>query len=117
MYGELFFIFQSETCSLSIPELEFEAGALSLSGRFTTIEGLIASLYEQLKDTANTFYFGDSQSSNVKDKTNIFLKKLDDIKTCQIPATIVLKDPAGNSYVQVNILLLPRSSRRLLVSY
>lgn len=83
--------------------MEFEVGALSLSGRFTTIEGLITSLYEQLKDTATAFYSGDSQSGNVVAKTKEFLSKLDKIKNCEMPVDIILNDPAGNSYVQVNI--------------
>lgn len=101
-YYNIFF-FQSETCCLRIPQLDFEAGALSLSGRFTTIEGLITSLYEQLKDTATAFYGGDSNSGDVIDKTNKFLEKLTNIKTCKMPVDIILEDPAGNSYIQVNL--------------
>jgi len=93
--------FQSETCSLRIPQLDFEVGALSLSGRFTTIEGLVTSLYENLKDTATAFYGGDSQPEDVINKTNCFLDKLNKIKTCELPVDIILTDPAGNSYVQV----------------
>ncbi|KAL5238137.1 hypothetical protein ACI65C_005547 [Semiaphis heraclei] len=93
-------ILKSETCSLRIPQLDFEAGALSLSGRFTTIEGLLTSLYEQLKDTATAFYSGDSQSGGVIAKTEIFLEKLNNIKACKMPVDIILIDPAGNSYVQ-----------------
>lgn len=96
---------QSETCSLRIPQLDFEAGALSLSSRFTTIEGLITSLYEQLKDTATAFYAGDSQSVGVIAKTKSFLSKLNKIKTCEMPVDIILTDPAGNSYIQVSINL------------
>lgn len=93
--------FQSETCSLSIPQLDFEAGPLSLSGRFTTIEGLIGALYEQLKDTATAFYTGDSQSSTMIANTERFLNKLNKIKTCKLSVDIILTDPAGNSYIQV----------------
>lgn len=82
--------------------MDFEVGALSLSGRFTTIEGLITALYDQLKDTASTFYAGDSQSEDVIAKTNTFLDKLNKIKKNEIPVDIILTDPAGNSYVQVN---------------
>lgn len=98
----LIFFFQSETCSLRIPQLDFEAGALSLSGRFTTVEGLLKSLYEQLKETA-TFYSGDSQSGDVIDKTKEFLCKFDKILTCEMSFDIILDDPAGNSYIQVNL--------------
>lgn len=105
-YVIYYIFFQSETCCLRIPQLDFEAGALSLSGRFTTIEGLITSLYEQLKDTATAFYGGDSNSGDVLEKTKIFLEKLTKIKTCKMPVDIILEDPAGNSYIQVNINFL-----------
>lgn len=97
-----YYYFQSETCSLSIPQLDFEVGALSLSGRFTTIEGLVTALYDQLKDTLTTFYAGDSQSEDVITKTNQFLDKLNKIKKCEMSVDIILTDPAGNSYIQVN---------------
>ncbi|XP_050530451.1 zinc finger protein ZPR1 [Daktulosphaira vitifoliae] len=93
-------ILKSETCELLIPELEFEAGALSLSGRFTTIEGLLTSLQEQLSNTASTFYKGDSQTGEVATKTEHFLNELEKVKKCQRSIEIVLRDPAGNSYVQ-----------------
>lgn len=32
---------QSETCSVEIPELEFELGMGALGGKFTTLEGLL----------------------------------------------------------------------------
>lgn len=40
--------FQSDTCSLFIPELELESGPRSLCGRFTTVEGLLSAMKEQL---------------------------------------------------------------------
>lgn len=82
--------------------MDFEVGALSLSGRFTTIEGLVTALYDQLKDTLTAFYAGDSQSEDVIAKTNQFLDKLNKIKKCEISVDIILTDPAGNSYIQVN---------------
>lgn len=86
--------------------MDFEVGALSLSGRFTTIEGLVTSIYENLKDTATAFYRGDSQPEEVINKTNMFLEKLNKIKTGELAVDIVLNDPAGNSYVQVDIVTL-----------
>lgn len=72
-----------------------------MSGRFTTIEGLLTSLHDQLKDTATAFYSGDSQSGDVIAKTESFLSKLNQIRTNEMPVEIILNDPAGNSYVQV----------------
>lgn len=75
-----------------------------MSSRFTTVEGLIKSLSEHLKDTVTAFYSGDSQSGNVVEKTEEFLNKLNKILSCEISVDIVLNDPAGNSYIQVNII-------------
>lgn len=41
---------QSETCSMSIPELEVEVGGRALGGRFTTAEGVIQGCIDQLAD-------------------------------------------------------------------
>lgn len=73
-----------------------------MSGRFSTIEGLLKSLFEQLKETA-TFYSGDSQSDDVIDKTKQFFCKFDKILSCEMSVDIILDDPAGNSYIQVNV--------------
>lgn len=75
-----------------------------MSSRFTTVEGLIKSLSEHLKDTATAFYSGDSQCGNVVEKTEEFLNKMNKILSCEMSVDIVLNDPAGNSYIQVNII-------------
>ena len=41
-------MFQSETCSLHLPELNFEMGGHALGGRFTTLEGLLKNVMDQL---------------------------------------------------------------------
>lgn len=41
-------VLKSETCSLNIPELELEVGMGVLGGRFTTVEGLLTSLKEEV---------------------------------------------------------------------
>lgn len=35
---------QSETCSVLIPELEFELGMAAVGGKFTTLEGLLKDI-------------------------------------------------------------------------
>lgn len=37
-------VLQSETCSVLIPELEFEFGMAALGGKFTTLEGLLKDI-------------------------------------------------------------------------
>lgn len=52
-------LLKSETCCLSIPEFELESVSGSLGGKFTTVEGILVVMRDQLKNT-NPFSFGDS---------------------------------------------------------
>ena len=37
-------VLKSETCALRIPELDLESGGIAISGKFTTVEGLILDI-------------------------------------------------------------------------
>lgn len=58
-------VLKSETCSLKIPELDFEVGAGTLGGKFTSLEGLLVSMKEQLSD-GNPLVSGDSAPGELK---------------------------------------------------
>ena len=92
-------ILKSETAKLLIPELELELVSGSLGGRFTTVEGLLNQVKEQM-ETINPFAFGDSSSSKSADKMKEVIGGIDDILTKERHVEIILEDPAGNSYVQ-----------------
>lgn len=96
-----FYLFQSYTCSLTIPQLELEVGPHALGGRFTTVEGLLLSIKEQLSNPLLSYMFGDSQDPKRKERIEGFLKEFDKVMNGDKSITIVLDDPAGNSYVQV----------------
>lgn len=81
-----------------------EVGSSALGGRFTTIEGLIVAMKDQLCDSKQSFMFGDSQNSDTKSRFNKFIEKLNEVLDCKIPVTVILDDPAGNSYIQVKYL-------------
>lgn len=91
-------ILKSDTCHLFIPELQLEVGPATLGGRFTTVEGLLVNIKEQLETQGSMF----SDSAEVKSKMQFdkFLKKLDSLIACRMPFTLILDDPAGNSYAQ-----------------
>ncbi|XP_065222269.1 zinc finger protein ZPR1 [Planococcus citri] len=91
-------VLKSDTCSLFIPELELEVGPATMGGRFTTVEGLLVNIKEQL-DTQGSMA-SDSADTDTVSKMNEFLKKLDDVIACKVPFTLILDDPAGNSYAQ-----------------
>lgn len=48
-------------------------------------------------------HWGDSATDSVSQKYDEFLKKMDQALTAKLPITLILDDPAGNSYVQVKI--------------
>ena len=44
-------LLQSETCEVYIPSLDFHIAAGTLGGRFTTLEGLLCNIKDQVRDT------------------------------------------------------------------
>ena len=90
-------VLKSETCSLSIPELELELEHGSLGGRFTTIEGLVNSVLEGLANL-NPFLSGDSSLETSETLKN-FKSKASKLLSLEEPFTIVMDDPGGNSFI------------------
>lgn len=91
-------LLKSETCDMEIPELELETGPAVLGGRFTTVEGIIVSMKEQL--SSSTAFTGDSSDPDIVKRMKAFIAQLDEVLNGQKKVTLVLDDPAGNSYVQ-----------------
>ncbi|XP_026746095.1 zinc finger protein ZPR1-like [Trichoplusia ni] len=90
-------LLKSETCSMEIPELELEVGGRALGGRFTTAEGALAATRDQLR--ACPGLLGDAPGLNPR-ALREFTEKLDAVLRGEFPVTIILDDPAGNSYAQ-----------------
>lgn len=91
-------LLKSETCHMKIPELDLEVGPTTLGGRFTTVEGIISAIKDQL--STSTALTGDSADPEIAKKMENFINKLDEILQGNKNVTLVLDDPAGNSYVQ-----------------
>jgi zinc finger protein len=92
-------ILKSETCALKIPEINLELTYGTLGGRFTTIEGLLDQIYDEL-DTKTPFTKGDSVTPERKHKFADFLQRLDEVKEMKREFTLILDDPLANSYLQ-----------------
>ncbi|KAJ8941365.1 hypothetical protein NQ314_010428 [Rhamnusium bicolor] len=93
-------VLKSETCSLNIPQLQLEVGPHALGGRFTTVEGLVSAIKEQLSDPQHSHMFRDSLELKSKQQFEEFIKKFDEILEGRLSVTLILDDPAGNSYIQ-----------------
>jgi len=90
-------VLKSETCCLEVPELELSVGPSAVSGRFTTVEGVLRAMKDQLTETSVMFKDSLEMSAGTRMKTFLekFAEYLDNLK----PLTLVLDDPAGNSFV------------------
>ncbi|KAL3479308.1 ZPR1 zinc-finger domain-containing protein [Aspergillus californicus] len=98
-------ILKSDTCALHSEELEVTVQSGTLGGRFTTVEGLLTEIRDQLKgqiyDVDDTTQSGgDSMAVSDKDKWGRFFSRLDSAIAGELKFVITLEDPMANSYVQ-----------------
>lgn len=98
-------ILKSDTCALISEDLELTVQPGTLGGRFTTIEGLLTEIRDQLhgqifdiEDTTNSG--GDSMATSDKEKWDRFFRRLDSAIKGEMKFVITLEDPLANSYVQ-----------------
>jgi zinc finger protein len=92
-------VLKSETCSIAIPELEFEMGGHALGGRFTTLEGLMNNVLESIEQNS-VWGGGDGVAPDINERMTKFKLKFQDCVKANMNFTVVLDDPAGNSYMQ-----------------
>lgn len=98
-------ILKSDTCGVASEELDLSVQPGTLGGRFTTVEGLLTQVRDQLhgqifeignEDLAP----GDSMNSEDKATWERFFSRLDAAIKGDLKFTITLEDPLANSYVQ-----------------
>ena len=87
-------IFKSETSKITIPEIGFETDTGSMGSLFTTVEGIIDKICDQLYNTP--FSSGDSAfNTEITD----FINKMRDLQKLKQKFTLVLDDPLSNSFI------------------
>lgn len=95
-------ILKSESCFLECPELNLSVNPGTLGGRFTTVEGLLTQvrddLHSQIFDAGDDS--GDGLESETKQRWKDFFDGLAEAIDGQKKFTIILKDPLASSYVQ-----------------
>lgn len=92
-------LLKSETATCEIPEKKFKITRGTLGGRFTTVEGLLVGIRDDLLK-ANPFLRGDSSQESDKIKFSQFLKDIEELSSGESPFTIIIDDPVSNSYIQ-----------------
>ena len=91
---------QSETCGLEIPEIDLILQPGTLGGRFTTMEGLLQQVYEELSTKVFHTGGGGDSSDPTKNSFTTFLGSLKEVMAASRPFTLILDDPVANSYLQ-----------------
>ena len=92
-------ILKSESCRLHIPELDLDLTAGTLGGRFTTIEGLLNQVHDELDERVFT-QTSDSMTVETEQRWKTFLARLKSASEGKIPFTLVMEDPLAASYIQ-----------------
>ncbi|KAH9599391.1 zinc finger protein [Trypanosoma melophagium] len=95
-------VLKSDTATLEIPEVSLELAPGTLGGFFSTVEGTITMVRDQLKSLPQAeFAKGDSAATDAESKTmDEFVKELDKLLELKKPFTFILDDPLANIYVQ-----------------
>ncbi|KAF1944473.1 zinc finger protein zpr1 [Clathrospora elynae] len=94
-------ILKAESCAMSCTELNLSVEPGTLGGRFTTIEGLLTQVRDDLKSSIfDTSDAGDSMDSGSKGKWATFFANLAAAINGDAKFTLVLEDPLASSYVQ-----------------
>ena len=91
-------LLKSDTCTLSMPELELELAPGTLGSRFTTVEGMLDDIVSSF--LANPFITGDSAESDQRQRLQQLVARLQRCKAGAEPFTLVLDDPMSNSHIQ-----------------
>ena len=88
-------VFKSDSCLVSIPDLDFEMAPGTLGSHYTTIEGLLDLIATNLTND-NPFGMGDSAMNK---KLLEFIAKCEKLKEGNTPFSIELDDPLSNCFV------------------
>ncbi|EGV64160.1 zf-ZPR1-domain-containing protein [Yamadazyma tenuis ATCC 10573] len=92
-------ILKSETCGMTIPELNLDLTSGTLGGRFTTIEGLLTQVKEELHSRVFQ-QTSDSMDDETKTRWTTFFARLQDAIDGKVGFTISMIDPLASSYIQ-----------------
>jgi len=98
-------ILKSESCALECPELSLSVNPGTLGGRFTTVEGLLSQVRDDLRQQIfdvgdDSGAGGDSLPSEAKKNWTSFFDGIDSAIKGEKKFTVILSDPLASSYVQ-----------------
>lgn len=87
-------LFKSETAKIIIPELQFETDTGSMGSMYTTVEGVIDKLIQNIDEIP--FSHGDSNEDN---SLANFIQKLKNLVSERQEFTLIIDDSLSNSFI------------------
>ncbi len=88
-------VVKSSEATLRIPQLKMDVSPGTASdGYVTNVEGVLEKFKEILEQVKN-----DSEDDDGKEKAKTLLKKIWKMKLGDVPVTLVIEDPTGNSAI------------------
>lgn len=90
-------VFKSDSAQLEIPEVGLELTPGTLGGVYSTVQGLIQKITENLKE--NNPFGGDSDL-DAKGKLEKFFADMKEIEDMKRPFTLIIDDPLDDSFIQ-----------------
>ena len=90
-------VVKSDNAVVTVPELEFEIPAATQKGSITTVEGLLMDAASNIKLLQEERRAADPATAKLIDD---FLDKLDTCQQGERDFTLLVDDPAGNSFVE-----------------
>jgi len=91
-------VLKTDTAGCTIPELELQLDHGTLGGKYTTVEGLMKDMKNQL-ETSAVFQSGDSSDEKQRTRMTEFLAKFDELLSGSTPFTFIIDDPMGNCFI------------------
>ncbi len=90
-------VVKSDSAVVTVPELELEIPAATHKGSITTVEGLLMDTASNIRLLQDERKAADPTTAKLIDD---FLAKLDSCQQGERDFTVIVNDPAGNSYVE-----------------
>eukprot|EP00127_Corallochytrium_limacisporum_P001019 Clim_evm18s34 gene=Clim_evmTU18s34 len=106
-------VVKSDSATVSIPELQFEIPPNTQKGVITNVEGLIEKAASDLEGLQP---LRRAQDENIAAQIDEFISKIRALKDVKEPFTLIIDDPAGNSYLE-NPMAPKDHPRRKVVEY
>lgn len=93
-------VLKSDTATLRVPEISLEVSAGTLGGFFSTVEGTLCQVRDQLANLPQAaFVSGDSAQKESKSLLTV-VDELNELIALEKPFTFILEDPLSNTYIQ-----------------